>query len=123
MNIDADKKGDALLLALSEYISKCSEENSRKEKKEKGILPNVCGYCSYMNIGKEELCSLLSDDGVTADRISTVLEDALINSESSAGSFTHCMKMIQRLRGEDGGAEEREGNITVIFAHPDGEEE
>ena len=42
MNIDADKKGDALLLALSEYISKCSEENSRKEKKEKGVLPNVC---------------------------------------------------------------------------------
>ena len=118
-----DEKSRELLEALSEYVRKCNEENAAKDKKERSVLPNVCGYCRYMNIGRDELFSILEGDRVTADRISTVLEDALINSGSSSGDHMHCMRLIEALRGEENEEEGDNGaGITVIFPHPDGED-
>ena len=116
--MNTDENGSMLLSALGEYISKCNTERETRDKKDKPPVPNVCGYCRHMLIGKEELARKLSGERELADRISTVLEDAVINSDTSAGTLSHCVKLLEMLRG---GNEGKEG-LTVIFPHPDGEE-
>jgi len=112
-----DEKSKALLSALCEYIEKCKGENESKDKREKKTIPNVCGYCRHMSIGKDELLRRLSGNGDLADRISTVLEDSVINSDPSAGTLAHCIKLTEALRGEKSDG----GDLTVIFPHSDGE--
>jgi len=118
--VNTDEKGKELLSSLREYISKCNREREQKDKREKPPIPNVCGYCRYMMIGKEELAKLLLGEEELADRITTVLEDAVINSDPSAGTLSHCVELLESLRGNASG---EGGGLTVIFPHADGEED
>lgn len=113
-----DPKSRALLSALQKYIESCRLDNEAKDKREKRTIPNVCGLCRHMKIGKNELLRRVSNDPQLADRISTVLEDSVINSDPTAGTLSHCIKLIDTLRdGED----DVPSPLTVIFEHPDGE--
>lgn len=114
-----DPKSRALLSALQKYIESCKIDNETKDKREKRTIPNVCGLCRHMKIGKNELLRRVANDPKLADRISTVLEDSVINSDPTAGTLSHCIKLIDSLRdGED----DISHPLTVIFEHPDGEE-
>lgn len=117
VGIITDKTSRQLLSALKDYIEKCyAERQSRSERKEKGPIPNVCGYCRHMGVGIHALEERLREDADTADKIATFLEDAAINADPAAGTLSHCIKLTEEMRGERG------GGLTVIFSHPDGEE-
>ena len=113
--MNTEEKSKKLISALREYIEKCNAEKERR--KEKGPFPNVCGYCRYMGIGINKLKEELKEEDALSDRIATVLEDAAINSDPSAGTLSHCIKLVDGIRGSE------TGTLTVIFSHPDGEED
>ena len=111
-----DERSKQLISALREYIEKCNADKERR--KDKGPFPNVCGYCRYMGIGINKLSGELKEEEALSDRIATVLEDAVINSDPSAGVLSHCIRLVDRIR-----TGKEEDGITVIFSHGDGEEE
>ena len=116
--MSAKRKSEKLLAALAEYIEKCnSEKEAKVDKKEKGPFPNVCGYCRHMGIGIRALERELGENEQLSDRIATVLEDAVINADPSAGTLSHCIKLADGIRGQ-----REEGKLTVVFPHSDGEE-
>lgn len=111
-----------LLDALACYISECGDSKGGKAKNE-GRIPNISGLCRYLKVGKNELLARLAQQPVLADRVFTVLEDEAINSASSSGVFAQYMKMLDEVRSSLDGGDSDDDKLTVIFPHPDGEEQ
>lgn len=111
------KKEKKVLDALEKYVKECSV-GGKGEKR----IPNVCGLCRHVGMGKRELLSMLSRSEELADLVFTVLEDEAVNSGATGTAYTQQFHILDEMRSEIFGDEDGSEGITAIFAHPDGEE-
>lgn len=111
------KKEKNTLMALESYVESCNVGGKGAKR-----IPNLCGLCRYMGIGKREMMSILSGSEELADRIFTVLEDEAVNSGATGTAYTQQLHNLSEFRAEVFGDENAGEGITAIFGHPDGEE-
>ena len=115
--IQMTKKEKRIIEALNEYVAACggSGKGSRR-------IPNLCGLCRHIGMGKNEMLAILSESERLADTVFTILEDEAVNSGASGTAYTQQFHILDEIRTEisrDGTSGE---GITAIFGHPDGEE-
>lgn len=111
------KKEKRIIEALDEYVEGCAAGGKSTKR-----IPNVCGLCRHLGIGKRELLSMLEESEELADLVFTVLEDEAVNSGATGTAYTQQFHILDGMRNEIfGGNSDNEG-ITAIFGHPDGEE-
>lgn len=112
------KKEKRTLEALERYIESCNSGGKGTKR-----IPNLCGLCRHIGIGKRKMMSILSESDELADRIFTVLEDEAVNSGATGTAYTQQFHILDGVRTEIFGGEDVGGGITAIFGHPDGEEQ
>lgn len=111
------KKAKRTIEALDGYIESCNAGGKGSKR-----IPNLCGLCRHMGIGKREMLTLLSENEELADRIFTVLEDEAVNSGATGTAYTQQFHILDGIRSEIFGDDSSGDGITAIFGHPDGEE-
>ena len=111
------KKEKRAIEALDCYIESCNAGGKGSKR-----IPNLCGLCRHMGIGKREMMALLAGSEKLADRIFTVLEDEAVNSGASGTAYTQQFHILDGIRAEIFGDGSSGEGITAIFGHPDGEE-
>lgn len=111
------KKEKRIIEALGEYVDECCAGGKGARR-----IPNVCGLCRYIGIGKQEMLSLLSRRAGLADLVFTVLEDEAVNSGATGTAYTQQFHILNEIRDEVFGERKDGEGITAIFGHPDGED-
>ncbi len=97
------------------YIESC-----RALPKGKNV-PNICGFCRFLGIGRGELLETLTDCPSLADRLLTVLEDEAISADASSALLSQYLRLIDETRRELRPKDSPSSPMTVIFSHGDGE--
>ena len=111
------KNQKKIIQALGDYVDVCNSGGKGARR-----IPNLCGLCRFIGMGKNELMAELSKNAELADTVFTVLEDEAGNSGASGTAYTQQFHILDAARSEILGDTQGDG-ITAIFGHPDGEED
>ncbi len=107
-----------LLDRLEEYVASCHPPPGTDTKKNPGRLANLAGFCRYLGRASADLEALSRSHPSLYGRISTILEDELLNFTSSPTILGAYMKKHLGYGGETDERREADcGQVRLVFDH------